>query len=258
MPYVNIDPSRYDAESPITESLMTDIIGNIASVAEDSWTALTGSGTYTVPTGVTKLKIICIGGGGGGGGKIGSNGATPGSGGGGSGFVNADIITVVPSDSISYSCGAGGASQSGANGSDGGVTNFGAISASGGNGGIFLGSGGAGANPGGAGGAGGSNGVAATRPNYIVSSGTQGGAGLFVYGDGGGGGGGGAIGFPFVFDNLLIDYAGGRGEDSESGQNGTDGETGCGGGGGGAMGGGGVTGLGKNGGAGIIFYQIAG
>ena len=30
MPYVTIDPTRYDAESPITESLMSDIIGNIA------------------------------------------------------------------------------------------------------------------------------------------------------------------------------------------------------------------------------------
>lgn len=68
-----------------------------------------GSGTWTVPAGVTKIYAEVWGGGGGG----------SGTGGGGGGGYTAGIITVIPGSSVSYSIGAGGAPGS-PNASDGG------------------------------------------------------------------------------------------------------------------------------------------
>lgn len=140
MPYVYIDPSRYDAESPLTESLFSDIINNIQSVASSSYTVLTGAGTYTVPAGVTKLQVIMISGGGGGGGNVvvvpSYNG---GGGGGGGGRVLEANVSTTGGASIAYSCGAGGAGGGvNVDGSNGGNTTFGALTCLGGEGGKAL------------------------------------------------------------------------------------------------------------------------
>lgn len=90
---------------------------------------LSGSGNWTVPDGVRKIKVVCIGGGGGGG----VGGINPFyAGGGGAGSivcdVNASILNVTPGQLIAYSVGAGGAS--GSAGSD--TTFTGAITGKGG------------------------------------------------------------------------------------------------------------------------------
>jgi hypothetical protein len=98
-----------------------------------------GSGTYTTPTGVRALRVICVGGGGGGGGcpaSTASNSAFGGSGGGG-GYVDKWIAS--PAASYAYAVGAlGGGGAAGANaGTAGGNTTFGSafLTANGGSGG---------------------------------------------------------------------------------------------------------------------------
>ena len=68
----------------------------------------TGSGTFTVPTDVYKLKVTCIGGGGG------AGGANSGGGGGGAGCIK--VFAVTPGASYTYFVGAGG--SAGTNGQD--------------------------------------------------------------------------------------------------------------------------------------------
>jgi hypothetical protein len=70
-----------------------------------NFTVLTSGTSYTVPSGVTKIKVTATGGGG-------SGGATSGStagGGGGSGATAIKIFTVVAGSSYTYAIGAGGA-----------------------------------------------------------------------------------------------------------------------------------------------------
>lgn len=80
----------------------------------------TSSGTYTVPSGVTKVKVTCVGGGqrGGGGGTVhgGQGGVTV-------GFYNVSSVT-----SVSVTVGSGGQS----NGSFGGDSSFGSFTTAGG------------------------------------------------------------------------------------------------------------------------------
>ena len=84
----------------------------------------TASGTFTVPTSITKVKVTVFGGGGG---ACITQGAP-----GGLGGVAIGYYTVTSGASITVTIGAGGASASGA-GSSGGTTSFGAfISATGG------------------------------------------------------------------------------------------------------------------------------
>lgn len=98
-----------------------------------------GSGNWTVPGGVSKILVSCVGGGGGGGG--GGSSAYGGGGGGGSGAIVAAIeFFTVPGQVFSYTVGAGGAggpatSASWAmNGENGGTTSFHTFSASAGSG----------------------------------------------------------------------------------------------------------------------------
>ena len=59
MPHVTIDPTRYDAESPITESLMSDIIGNIAfNNAEGGIDGTNGGGTLGSASGSPTVFAI--------------------------------------------------------------------------------------------------------------------------------------------------------------------------------------------------------
>jgi hypothetical protein len=103
---------------------------------------LTGSGTWTVPAGVTRIRVILVGGGDGGhGGSNGANtvtgttlplnGGAGGAGGeSGQGALILEInLTVTPGSTYSYSRGAGGAGGTTGNaGSAGGATTFGSLS----------------------------------------------------------------------------------------------------------------------------------
>ena len=98
-----------------------------------------GTTTWTAPTGVTKAKVICIGGGGGGGRFY----ADEDGGTGGFGGISIGIYTVTPGTGYSAVVGAGGAGSTSGNGSSGGSSSFGSfLSATGGNGGIQGGAGG--------------------------------------------------------------------------------------------------------------------
>ena len=106
--------------------------GQVYSAAYDTST------TWVAPTGVTRVRVWCIGGGGGGG-SNGSCTATPQSG--GAGGVAIGVYTVTPGTTYTVTVGAGGAGQTTTgNGSSGGTSSFGpagspVISATGGAGG---------------------------------------------------------------------------------------------------------------------------
>jgi hypothetical protein len=240
MAYTYIDPTRYDAESPITESLMTDIIENITSNAVGgSYTSLTGSGTYSVPTGITKLKVIMVSGGHGGL----SAGATNGGIGGMAGAVRSLVVTTTGGSSLSYSCGSGGATDvvGGATTFDGNSVvdndisitnqnfqpNYGTIN--------------------GLGGIGASNGADST-PGSMPHFGALATGGALNGGNGGGGAGA-SMALPYSVDYSMP--VGGNG--GTNGSTGGTGGIGSGGGGGGAP-----SGAGGAGGAGIIFVLPVG
>lgn len=121
--------------------------------------AFTTSGTFTVPAGVTKVEVICVGGGGPG---TYSNSATAGnpyssgSGGGAGGIAMGVVSGLTQGAAIAVAVGLGGVAVSSASGTGtgttGGTSSFGAyMSATGGNGGSW---GGAGSSGGGSGGVG--------------------------------------------------------------------------------------------------------
>jgi hypothetical protein len=96
---------------------------------------LTTTGSFTVPAGITKIKVTAIGGGGGGAGGV-LNSA---SGGGAGGGASIGVLSVTPGQVISYTIGAGGtAGALGAAGGTGGTTTFSTISATGGTGGAIY------------------------------------------------------------------------------------------------------------------------
>ena len=101
----------------------------------------TTTGSFTVPSGVTRLYIFAVGGGGGGGGAAQMSSA-PGTqysgGGGGIGGGALSSIPVTPGASISYTIGAGGVgtNTTSANGTNGGTTTVDTISCTGGVGGF--------------------------------------------------------------------------------------------------------------------------
>lgn len=133
------------ADGAVTDSKISTF--NLDSrVFEDT---LTGSGTYVVPSGVTKIMVyVQAAGGGGGSGATGTDSSGPiraggGGGGGSAGQWRTAVLEVVPGQNINYSVGSGGAGgvgrtapfTAGASGSDGGNTVFGGIACVGGNGG---------------------------------------------------------------------------------------------------------------------------
>jgi hypothetical protein len=96
---------------------------------------LTTTGSFTVPVGVTKLKVTVIGGGGGGASGV----ANSGSGGGAGGGAAIGVLTVTPNQVIAYTIGAAGiGGVGGGNGGNGGTTTFSTISATGGTGGTIY------------------------------------------------------------------------------------------------------------------------
>lgn len=104
---------------------------------------------FTVPLGVTLMRVTVLGGGGGGGG---SNGSYAGAGGGAGGFASG-TLSVTPGNSVAITVGAGGAGgAAGVSAGSGGNSSFGTLlSATGGQGGQFQT---ATSTPGGAGGTG--------------------------------------------------------------------------------------------------------
>lgn len=169
------------------DSIVSAVVINPSEVFSNSQT-FTASGTFTVPSGVTKLYVIGCGGGGGGGSAYSINTTNIGSGGGGGGAeATPKIINVLPSENISVVIGSGGASNS--NGGNSIFKNFvfaggkTGISASAtttasvsGAGGIPSGSGGFGANGG------------ASGNVYAGGSGSFNGGDYSGYGGAGGGG----------------------------------------------------------------------
>lgn len=94
----------------------------------------TGSCTWTCPTGVTKIKLIVIGGGGGGGGGSNASDGTRGGGGG----VGIGFYTVTPGTAYAVTIGAGASGGGGlGTGGNGGSSSFGSLlTATGGVGGV--------------------------------------------------------------------------------------------------------------------------
>lgn len=171
-----------------------------------------GSGSWTVPDDVYRIRVTCVGGGGGGG----SGYDTYCAGGGGGTVISpaiGEFIDVVPGESIAYSVGAGGAGATATTGTivvggTGGNTTFtGATTGQGGaGGGLTGGDGGAGnaaaagncpGHSGGSGGGAGGKGGRGGSPNGSAGA----------YGGGGGGG----------YQNLIGSGAGGNGGDGGSG-----------------------------------------
>lgn len=92
------------------------------------------SGTFTVPTGITKVKVTVIGGGGGGGYSAGTS--DPSGGGGGGGAAIKTISGLTPGGTIAVTVGTGGAGGTSGTGTAGGTSSFGTYcSATGGSGG---------------------------------------------------------------------------------------------------------------------------
>ena len=216
-----------DAGQPLTKSLIEKLRNNPLALISAVPTELTSSGTYTVPTGVTLLMVICVGGGGSGGDQY-----SPNLSGGSSGCVRCGFVTTTGGASISYTIGAGGTGGTplGSGGNDGGDTVFdGSITGKGGRGGgkdprVSQGA----VNLGGAGGKEGEQ--------RMVIGGTGGNAGTY-------GGGGGGAGVPWFLRTSSLGNGGNGGGGTGAGGNAT---------GRGAGGGSGVLG-GGNGSGGIIF-----
>lgn len=121
-----------------------DLVGqgayHICTVNDTSTTPIgqqeytSGSGVWTVPTGVRRITIDLVGGGGGGSSGSENDPYTSGGGGGGSGGRLVRILNVTPGDTFSYTVGAGGAAGDHSLGTAGQNTVFGPHIASGGGG----------------------------------------------------------------------------------------------------------------------------
>jgi hypothetical protein len=98
----NLNGVSYGAAQTLTATQKTQVQSNIF-VAPTTQVFTSGSGTYTKPTGCTRIKVRMVGGGGAGGNAVGS---TSGGGGGAGGYVEANIPA--PSATYSYAVGAAG------------------------------------------------------------------------------------------------------------------------------------------------------
>lgn len=189
----------------------------------------TGANNFTIPSGVTEMYVVLVGGGGGGAGS--ENGRNQGYGGGGGGALSYGVIPTIPGQNLIMFVGAGGAGGPavGGNGVAGGTTY---ISSSAG---ILIQAGG------GAGGVERSTTSAAggISSGFYRTGGGNGGAGGGATGNDTGGGGGGAGGYS---------GNGGAGGGTAGGSNGA----------GGAGGGGGSTNFGQGYGGGGVGLPLEG
>lgn len=241
------------------------------TVSTQLFQTFTANGTFTVPSGVTQVRVLCVGGGGG--------GASGHQGGGGSGYVQTGTFSVTPGQSIAVTVGSGGNGAIAVNStndiigiSPGTSSSFGSLlTANGGQvvtsvngGGQNGGSGGGGScnggSPGGNGGTGGGNGGPCNQPagsgqgnytssltQFIRNSITAGAGGIGGNSSHSGGGGGGGI----LINNA--GPAGANGPQSWSGRGGNG--YGGGGGAGGYEGSSNIRQAGGNGAAGVVYVE---
>ena len=188
----NTDAVGTDTVSTFTVSAATDNLTitrqfTITQKAPAITTYTSGSGNFSVPTGVTAVDVLVVAGGGEGGTGIPNNVSV--GGGGAGGLIYRPGFTVSPGGTVAYAVGAGGSGtgsppESGDSGSD---STFGTLTAKGGGGGGWWD--GNPGHPGGSGGGGSSGqntiggGGSATQPTQPGDSGTYG------FGNAGGGGG---------------------------------------------------------------------
>lgn len=102
---------------------------NTAATGSQEYTS--GSGNWTVPTGVYRIDVIVVGGGAGG---NGNNSSSESGSGGNGGQLRRERLRVTPASTIAYSIGSGGTAGTSSLGlaGSGGSTTFGSITASGG------------------------------------------------------------------------------------------------------------------------------
>ena len=208
-----------------------------------------GSGTFSVPSGISAVWAVVVAGGGSGGNGDGEGGA-----GGAGGYIEWPAVPVTPGGTVSYTVGAGATQVSGepgnkAVGNNGSNSVFGSLTAiGGGGGGSYPNNAG---RPGGSGGGGGTSGGGgpASQPGQPGNSGTYG----YGYAGGSGGdtnrtsGGGGGAGGVGTTGPGTTGGAGGAGRSSSITGSAV---TRAGGGGGAAANGGGTAGAGGTGGGG--------
>ena len=116
------------AQAPVIPYKLSNLRPGFSSIQP-----FTSSGSFTVPAGVTRLRINVIGGGGAGG----SNSTAPGGGGGAGGSALAILTGLTPGAIIPVTVGPGGTASSGSTGGVGGTSSFGTyVSATGGSGGV--------------------------------------------------------------------------------------------------------------------------
>ncbi len=246
MAYQPILDTEIAQGQPTTSSLITRLRDNPLALISAVPTELVSpsntqttdyTSTYQVPTGVTLLMVICVGGGSAGDGIAYTSLAVPRVTGGSSGCVRTGFVTTTGGSIISYTIGGAGAGVSSQVGGDGGDTIFaGSVIGKGalGGGKRPLVSQGA-SNLGGLGG--GTSGDGREGEQRMLTGGTGGSAGTYA-------GGGGAAGVPWFLRTSSLGNGGNAASSSGAGGNAT---------GRGAGGGAGRGSVGGNGTAGIIF-----
>jgi hypothetical protein len=133
-PKITADQLDIDLSGYVTTSSVSTLISTGAGQVGDIQ-YFTSSGTFTVPTGVTKVKVQVISGGGAGSANLfsGVGSFYYAGGGGASGAYGEGVYTVTPGQTIAVTIGAGGVHNSG----NGGTTSFGSfLTATGGSGGV--------------------------------------------------------------------------------------------------------------------------
>ena len=194
--------SRYkQTQTPIVDGTLTTT-GNTGTTFTNSSTLQAGQwihvtavdGVTYVPTSISGISALGVGGGGAGGGNR-TSGTTNSGGGGGGGEVVASSNLSVSVGAYSITIGAGGVGSSGADGGDGGVSSFGALAtAAGGGGGGRDAQNGVDGASGGGGGGGTTTGGAATTGHTGGAGAAAGGSAIQTGGGGGGAGTSGAAG----------------------------------------------------------------
>ncbi len=112
--------------------ILSTLFFSVHSFPQTQSQTFTSSGTFTVPTGVTSVKVECWGGGGAGGGSTRND--RGGGGGGGGGYCMKIIDTSSLTSPVSVTVGTGGSGSTG-NGKNGGTSSFSTLIANGGSGG---------------------------------------------------------------------------------------------------------------------------
>lgn len=249
--YLSIYPYATTSAGELTGDILNTTVTTLSIINK----TFTSGGTYTIPSGYTKIDIFCVGGGGGG---CSSSTRTPGGGGGGGYTKTVTGISVSAGQALTITVGAGSTGTGGTSSvvrsgttlctaSGGGRANT-----YGGKGGSGGGSGGEDASTGGNGGSNGSDGHQSSA-GYTVGKGQGtttrafGSSSGTLYAGGGAGGGTSAGG---------KGGTGGGGNGGTGRSNGSNGSANTGGGGGGAGTLGAWSGNGGSGGSGIVLIKV--